>query len=184
MRSTLRYGGPLVASAVLWAFGCSTPTPPSATVQAPEPASADRSLMSVEEPADQPLTEDQAKQVLPARISVEDAKKMLVQLDQSKLGEQPKTYSVLRGGGHGGHGGGGGHGGHGWRGGHGYGRYGGYGFGRYGGYGAFGYGWPSYGFYGLGSYYYPYSLYGGYYYPYSYYPYYYGYRSLYYPYIW
>jgi hypothetical protein len=176
MKSTIRYGVPLVAGAVLLAFGCTTQTPTATS----GPAPAQRSLTSVEESADQPLTEEQAKAVLPARLSVEDAKRLLVQIDPSKLGKpDDKTYSLQARGGHFGH--------HGFHHFHHFNR-----FNNFFGFSSFGlgwpwwgsswlYGWPGYGFYGLGDYYYPYSYYGGYYYPYSYSPYLYGYRSLFWP---
>lgn len=137
-------------------------------------AQPDRQVLALGEP----VTElEQAKQLisqLPQRISEQDAKTMLVQIDPSQIQQkEPSTYEVQR-----------------WR-------------GRgYGGYGWRGYGWRGLGGYGLGAfsylpyggYYFPYTYASGYYTPYTYslttpyaataYPYLYPYSGVYRPYRW
>jgi hypothetical protein len=170
MKTLIRYGGPMLACAILMATGC-TRTAPATSNVAPDIATPQRSVLDVDESIPEPLTEDQAKAQLPAQISVADAERLLVKVDESQI-IKDKPYSVLRGrgGGRGRGRGGHGHHGHGHRH-HGFG-HGGGGFGwGWGGLGWGGYGWPGYGFYGLGNYYYPYALSGNYYTPYSYSPY-------------
>lgn len=194
MTSRTRTFGPLVACAITLMAGC-THTSPASTVSNQPAPNTTRSLMAVDQATlPDALTDDQARAQLPARISVADANRMLIQINGSQISRDQPTYSLqARGGGHGGGGhgghGGGGHGGHGFGHGHGFGRFnnfGGFGFGGWGGlWGSpwlWGYGWPSYGFYGLGDYYYPYYLNSGYYYPYSYSPFLYRRYRWYYPY--
>lgn len=120
-----------------------------------------------------PMTVDQLRQVLPSRISKEEAAKLLVEIDPSKIVFSNEQEVQQRGRGIG----------------RGFGRGFARGWGR-GFYRGYGRGWGrGFRYYGYGGYYFPYYLYGNYYYPYYYpyysyltYPYLYGYGGLYYPY--
>lgn len=161
--------------------GCAV-TPTLSPVKSPQAPGekAQRQVLAVD---DQPVQSlEDAKKLfaqLPQRLTPEQAKTMLVQIDPSKVEDvKDGKYQVQWRGGWGGWRGG--YGGYGWRG---LGWRGAYGYGL-----GYGLGYGAFSYYPYGGYLYPYSYYGGYYSPFSYggyYPYLYGgYGGLYRPYSW